>query len=184
MQAQMRHDAPSIQPELRSLSIGRADEKGTDLLSLIRCTPLLRVFAVLLQTTQLSETLGGRGPFTVFAPSNAAFGALPPHFLHESMRDMRVASTLLAHHIVPSCVRELDLGRGSLSALRGESICTRSDADGHWYGAGRLMDTGSAASNGVLWIINKVITPSTLSSRQSASEIRVRNPLLYGVPRN
>lgn len=126
------------------------------------------------QAAGLVETLSGAGPFTVFAPTNAAFDKLPPGALQSlTQPDNREALTrILTYHVVSGRVSAADLGAqidagggsATLTTVQGGTItATREN------GAIRLTDsTGAHAtvtaadiggSNGVIHVIDTVVTP-------------------------
>jgi uncharacterized surface protein with fasciclin (FAS1) repeats len=115
------------------------------------------------QAAGLVETLKGDGPFTVFAPTDAAFDALPEgtvaSLLEPENRDQLVA--LLTYHVVPGKVMSADLAGRSLSAetVQGSSVAI--DATG---GAVRVDDATVVtadveASNGVIHVVDGVLMP-------------------------
>ncbi len=122
----------------------------------------------------LVDTLEGAGPFTVFAPTNAAFKKLPPGTVQGLLKpDMKGQLTsVLTYHVVPGRMTSADLakavkdggGSASLKTVEGEPLTvTRKgstlmieDAKG---GMARVTIADVMQSNGVIHVINKVLMP-------------------------
>jgi uncharacterized surface protein with fasciclin (FAS1) repeats len=114
------------------------------------------------QAAGLVDTLSGAGPFTVFAPTNAAFADLPPGTLDSLLkpenRDQLVA--ILTYHVVPGKVLAADVvGLESATTAQGQSL-TISVADGGVkVDSANVTATDVMASNGVIHVIDAVVIP-------------------------
>ncbi len=113
------------------------------------------------QAAGLVDTLKGKGPFTVFAPTNAAFAALPAgtveNLLKPENRDQLVA--ILTYHVVPGKVMAADVvGLTSAGTVNGKSI-TIDTSNGVKVDNANVTSTDIAASNGVIHVIDAVILP-------------------------
>ena len=122
----------------------------------------------------LVATLEGPGPFTVFAPTNEAFAALPAGTVQNLLKPENKAtlSKILTYHVVPGNYTAHDLsklamahgGKAELKTVEGESI-TVAKHDGKWTvtdAKGDVADITIAdviQSNGVIFVINKVLMP-------------------------
>jgi uncharacterized surface protein with fasciclin (FAS1) repeats len=120
--------------------------------------------AAALGAAGLVETLQGEGPFTVFAPTDDAFAALPAGlvdaFLLEKNRDVLVQ--VLTYHVVAGSVASADVVAGDVPSLEGSAI-TVTIADGVVLnGSAHVVTADVAASNGVIHIIDAVIVPPSL----------------------
>jgi len=118
--------------------------------------------AAALGAAGLVDTLQGEGPFTVFAPTDEAFAALPAGvvdaLLLEENRDALVS--VLTYHVVPGLVAAADVVAGDVASVEGSHI-TVSIADGVVLnGSAHVVTADVAASNGVIHIIDAVIVPS------------------------
>jgi len=114
-----------------------------------------------LNATDLSETLRGDGPFTVFAPTDQAIDALPPETRETLFEGSRENVTrLLQYHIVPGRYRESDLEQlNRLTSLEGD-IITVNTTNGIIFIEGiRITETNITASNGVIHAIDGVMIP-------------------------
>lgn len=113
------------------------------------------------QAAGLVETLKGPGPFTVFAPTDAAFAALPAgtveNLLKPENKDQLVA--VLTYHVVPGMVMSTDLSEGLKAAtVQGGEVTITLDGGPKVDGA-TISAPDIAASNGVIHVIDQVILP-------------------------
>jgi uncharacterized surface protein with fasciclin (FAS1) repeats len=122
----------------------------------------------------LVETLSGAGPFTVFAPTNAAFDKLPPGTVDTLLKPENKAklSGILTYHVVAGKMMASDLaakasamgGKVKLKTVNGEDI-TVSQKDGKWWvwdakgGKAEITISDVAQSNGVIHVIDTVLMP-------------------------
>jgi len=119
------------------------------------------------QAAGLAETLSGPGPFTVFAPTDAAFAALPEgtveSLLKPENRDQLVA--VLTYHVVPGKTLSADLAGKQISPVTVEGSTVDIDAtdgvkvDGANVVAADVVAADVVASNGVIHVIDSVILP-------------------------
>ena len=113
------------------------------------------------QAAGLEETLRGEGPFTVFAPTDAAFAALPAGTVEDLLKpenkDKLVA--ILTYHVVPGKVMSTDLTEGMKAAtVNGAEVTITLDGGAKVNGAA-ISTADIAATNGVIHVIDAVILP-------------------------
>jgi uncharacterized surface protein with fasciclin (FAS1) repeats len=107
----------------------------------------------------LVETLRGDGPFTVFAPTNAAFQALPVDALHGVQDDPDLLAMVLTYHVVPGALTLADLEDGALTTVAGIDLQVTHDGD-HVLINGLAIATGDVvATNGIIHVMNDVLLP-------------------------
>lgn len=110
----------------------------------------------------LAETLSGAGPFTVFAPTNAAFAALPAGAVDNLLKpEMKKDLTgVLTYHVVPGALRAADLKDGQkLKTVNGKDLMV-SVKDGKVMVNGATVTTADViSSNGVTHVIDGVVMP-------------------------
>ncbi len=115
------------------------------------------------QAADLVETLQGDGPFTVFAPTDAAFEALPAGTVEELLKpenkDQLVA--VLTYHVVPGKVMSSDLAGQALEAdtVQGSTVAIDATGDGVKVDGASVVSADVEASNGVIHVIDAVILP-------------------------
>lgn len=119
-------------------------------------------FGRAIQAAGMTNTLSGRGPFTIFAPTDKAFAKLPPAELNALFADPEALRTLLANHVVPSTVRApRRQAPAEVTTLDGRQLDLRvvPEDGGYQVGDARIVKTNIRASNGVIHAINTVLTP-------------------------
>ena len=116
-----------------------------------------------IQAAGLVETLQGAGPFTVFAPTNAAFDALPEGLLEKLLlpENVAVLTAILTYHVVPGKVMSADVTAGDVATVEGSTIAITTDGGVKVNGA-NVVSVDVAASNGVIHVIDQVIVPPTV----------------------
>lgn len=110
-----------------------------------------------LETAGLVETLKGDGPFTVFAPTDDAFAALPEGTL-EGLSEEELTA-ILTYHVVPGAVMSSDLSDGMTAATVEGSEVTFSVGDSVMVGDATVTSADIEASNGVIHVIDSVLMP-------------------------
>ncbi len=112
-----------------------------------------------LQAAGLVETLQGDGPFTVFAPTDAAFAKIPKADLNALLADKAKLIAVLTYHVVPGKVMAADVVKlKSAKTVQGESI-NIGTANGVTVDGAQVVKTDIAATNGVIHVIDTVILP-------------------------
>ena len=108
----------------------------------------------------LVETLSGTGPFTVFAPTDEAFAALPEGVLDALLlpENKAVLAQILTYHVVSGMVMAADVKDGDVATVEGQTI-KLSTASGVTVNGATVVVADVAASNGVIHAIDAVILP-------------------------
>jgi len=110
----------------------------------------------------LVETLQSDGPFTVFAPTNAAFDALPEGTLESLLKPENKAKlvSILTYHVVGAKVMSKDLSNGQKAkTVEGQNINVKLNGSGVMINDAKVVAADVSASNGVVHVIDKVILP-------------------------
>lgn len=112
------------------------------------------------KSAELVETLKGRGPFTVFAPSDAAFAKLPKGTVEGLLKDQKKLQSILTYHVVPGRMMAKDvLASKWLKTAQGQSLRVSSNDDGAWIDGAKIVTTDIACSNGVIHVLDTVVMP-------------------------
>ena len=114
--------------------------------------------ATALKAAGLVDTLKGTGPFTVFAPTDAAFAKVPKADLDALLADKAKLTAVLTYHVVPGKVMAADVKAGMVKTVQGSSI-TVSTMDGVMVDQVKVTATDIVADNGVIHVIDSVIIP-------------------------
>ena len=111
----------------------------------------------------LGDALSGEGPFTVFAPTNAAFEALPEGLLEKLLlpENKEVLTKILTYHVVASKVMAADVAAGDVTTLEGSAFAITTEG-GVKVNASNVTATDVAASNGVIHVIDAVLVPASV----------------------
>lgn len=117
--------------------------------------------AAALEATGLSQELSGQGPFTVFAPTDAAFEALPPGTVEKLMKpeNKQVLKKILSYHVVPGEVESTALKSGQVQTVEGTPVEVSVDGTSVMVNDARVTTPDIRATNGVIHVIDKVILP-------------------------
>lgn len=109
----------------------------------------------------LVETLSGPGPFTLFAPTNAAFAKLPAgtveSLLKPENKDKLVA--VLTYHVVPAKVMAADVKTGEAPTVNGKKLALKADGMGVTINNAKVVAADLVGSNGVVHVVDTVILP-------------------------
>ncbi|MBD2326477.1 fasciclin domain-containing protein [Alkalinema sp. FACHB-956] len=114
-----------------------------------------------IQAAGLTETLASEGPFTVFAPTDAAFAALPKGTVEKLLKpeNKQQLIKLLTYHVVPGIGTSETLKSGKVQSVEGRSITLKVDEQGVMVNNAKVTTTDIKAANGVIHAIDKVILP-------------------------
>jgi transforming growth factor-beta-induced protein len=108
----------------------------------------------------LVETLQGDGPFTVFAPTDAAFAALPEGTVEALLEDIPTLTDILLYHVVAGEVYAADVvGLDAATTVQGSDIAITVNGDSVMVNDANVVATDIEASNGVIHVIDAVILP-------------------------
>lgn len=116
-----------------------------------------------IQSADLGYTLMADGPFTVFAPTDAAFAALPEGLVEKLLapENTDVLTSILTYHVVPGSLTSDMVAAGEVATVQGESISVTVDGGVQVNGA-NVTSVDLRASNGVIHVIDAVILPPSL----------------------
>ena len=116
-----------------------------------------------LQAAGLVETLEGPGPFTVLAPTDAAFAKLPAGTVESLLKPENKAklTTILTYHVVPGRVMAAQVsGMSSASTVNGQPLAIRTEGGVVMVGGARVASADILCSNGVIHVIDTVLLPN------------------------
>lgn len=111
------------------------------------------------QAAGLVDTLKGDGPFTVFAPTDDAFAALPEGTVEGLLADPEALAAILTYHVVAGKVMAGDLSNNMMAATVNGADITIMTEGGVMVNDATVVTADVEASNGVIHVIDKVILP-------------------------
>jgi uncharacterized surface protein with fasciclin (FAS1) repeats len=113
----------------------------------------------------LTDTLKGPGPFTVFAPTDAAFNALPKDQLSKLTADKAQLAALLTYHVVPGKVMAKDVSNTAAKTVNGANANLSRSGNLVGYEDALVTKADIEATNGVIHVIDKVVLPPAPARR-------------------
>ncbi|HEY9664071.1 MAG TPA: fasciclin domain-containing protein [Allocoleopsis sp.] len=114
-----------------------------------------------IQAAGLQETLSQDGPYTVFAPTDEAFAALPAETLDKLLlpENKDKLQQVLAYHVVPGNITSNSITPGDVQTVEGAPVSVSADAGTVKVGDAQVIEPDITASNGVIHAIDKVLLP-------------------------
>lgn len=122
-------------------------------------TPTLSTLSGLIASAGLSDTLRGAGPFTVFAPSNDAFKAVPAKTLEDLGKHPDKLKDLLTYHVVAGKTLAADVKNSKVKSLNGADLELSKAGDFVTVESAAVTTADLMASNGVVHIVDTVLMP-------------------------
>ena len=124
-----------------------------------------KTLAAALQAAGLVDTLKGNGPFTVFAPTDAAFAKLPKGTVEELLKPENKAKLagILTYHVVPGSVlaaQVVTMNGKEAKTVNGQTLKVTVNGSTVMVGTAKVVTTDVKASNGVIHVIDSVLLPA------------------------
>ncbi|MDA9228139.1 fasciclin domain-containing protein, partial [Flavobacteriales bacterium] len=135
---------------------------GNSVYDIISASPAHTTLKLAIDTCGLAGTLKGAGPFTVFAPTDAAFNALPSGTIAALLNDLPQLTDILKHHVVGDSVMSGMLSNGqTVTTLLGDDVTVTINTSGVYIDNAMVTVVDIIADNGVVHVIDAVLLPST-----------------------
>jgi len=140
-----------------ALTATKAQAADKDIVDTAVAAGNFKTLATALGKAELIETLKGKGPFTVFAPTDEAFAKLPPETLKAVLADKaKLTKILMAHVVAGKAVMAADVVKMDGAKVNGFTISTKG---GVKLGTANVVKTDIVCSNGVIHVIDTVLIP-------------------------
>ncbi len=165
--------APQVAPPTGAPASPEASSASNNIVE--AATDQFKTLAKAIEAAGLAETLSSEGPYTVFAPTDEAFAALPEGVLEELLmpENKEILVQLLSYHVVPGAVTSSQIQSGEVETLAGESLAVQLATDGTVaINNAKVTQADIQASNGVIHAVDQVILP-----RQALLELGVPQPV-------
>jgi uncharacterized surface protein with fasciclin (FAS1) repeats len=143
---------------ITALAFAAVSAQAKDIVDTAVSAGQFNTLATALQKAGLVDTLKGKGPFTVFAPTDEAFAKVPKDQLDALLADKEKLVAVLTYHVVPGKVMARDVKAGKVKTVQGQSL-TVSTAGGVKVDDANVIKTDIAADNGVIHVIDSVVLP-------------------------
>ena len=128
-----------------------------DLAQTLAGNPELSTFSSLVAKTGLNETLKAGGPYTVFAPSNQAFKALPAKAMDELAQNPEKLKALLAYHVVAAKLVAAEVKNSQVKSLQGAPLAVSKAGDFVTVETAAVTQADILATNGVVHVVDTVL---------------------------
>jgi uncharacterized surface protein with fasciclin (FAS1) repeats len=157
--------APETSPATDVDNDGTPADTPGDIVTVASTTDGFSTLVAAVQAAGLVETLQGDGPFTVFAPTDEAFAALPEGLLDSLLlpENEETLQRILTYHVIAGEVRSGDITPGEVETVEGSSV-TLDTTDGVTVDGANVIAADVEASNGVIHVIDAVILPADIAA--------------------
>ncbi len=132
---------------------------GKDIVDTAASAGTFNTLAIALKAAGLVDTLKGPGPFTVFAPTDAAFAKVPADQLRALLADKDKLTAVLTYHVVPGVVMSKDVKPGMVKTVQGSNL-TVTTMGGVKVNNANVTAVDIVADNGVIHVIDTVVLPN------------------------
>lgn len=143
---------------LAALSVAALSAQAKDIVDTAVANGNFKTLATALTAAGLVDTLKGPGPFTVFAPTDAAFAKIPKADLDALLKDKAKLTAVLTYHVVPGKVLAKDVKAGKVKTVQGSEL-TITATGGVMVDNAKVTATDVVADNGVIHVIDTVVMP-------------------------
>jgi uncharacterized surface protein with fasciclin (FAS1) repeats len=122
-------------------------------------TPQLSTLNKLIADAGLADTLRGPGPYTVFAPSDEAFKAVPAKTMSELAGNKELLKSVLSYHVVAGKVAAAEVKNGNVKTVQGANVALAKSGTFVTVEDAMVTQADVPASNGVVHVIDRVLMP-------------------------
>ena len=141
-----------------AITLCAASAHAKDIVDTAVAAGSFKTLATALQAAGLVDTLKGKGPFTVFAPTDDAFAKIPKADLDALLKDKAKLTAVLTYHVVPAKVLSKDIKPGKVKTVQGSEL-TIATAGGVTVDGAKVTTADVMADNGVIHVIDTVLMP-------------------------
>jgi len=153
---------------IRSLFLGLALIAGgsaiagqkADIVDTAKSAGSFNTLLAAIEAAGLTDTLKGKGPFTVFAPTDEAFAKLPAGTVDALLKDKEKLTKILTYHVVPGTVMAKDVKPGKVTTVEGGKLNITKGTSGVKVDSANVVATDVVATNGVIHVIDSVVLPN------------------------
>ncbi len=143
---------------IAALTFAALSAQAKDIVDTAVAAGNFKTLATALDAAGLIPTLKGKGPFTVFAPTDEAFAKIPKAQLDALLADKAKLSAVLTYHVVAGKVMAKDVKAGKVKSVQGSEL-TIATAGGVTVDGAKVTATDIVADNGVIHVIDSVVLP-------------------------
>ncbi len=125
----------------------------------IASDPELSTLSKMISDAGLTQTLSGAGPFTVFAPTNAAFKAVPAKTMDELAKNKELLTQVLTYHVIPVKAGAADVKQGNVKSVNGANLALSRSGTYVTVEDAVVTKADLNAANGVVHVVDRVLLP-------------------------
>jgi uncharacterized surface protein with fasciclin (FAS1) repeats len=153
----------SLQPVLADHHEKSEGHSSKDIVAIAAGDENFKTLVAAVKAAGLVETLQGKGPFTVFAPTDAAFAKLPKGTVEDLLKpeNKEKLVSILTYHVVPGKVMAADVKTMEAKTVQGQPVNLKVSNDGVTINSAKVVKTDLVAKNGVIHVIDTVILPKS-----------------------
>ncbi len=153
----------SVAPPTEPVATDAPAAPATNILETAKAAGSFTTLNAAVDAAGLTDTLNGEGPFTVFAPTDDAFAALPAGALDALLKPENKATLvkILTYHVVPGTVLAADIKAGDVATVEGGTVKLATEG-GVTVNDAKVLTADVVATNGVIHVIDKVLIPSSV----------------------
>jgi uncharacterized surface protein with fasciclin (FAS1) repeats len=141
------------------MAAAAAGARAADLVDTAVSAGQFNTLVTAVKAAGLVDTLKGKGPFTVFAPTDAAFAKLPPGTVDSLLKDKQKLTQVLTYHVVPGKVTSSEVHTGAVKTVQGQPLELRAEGGKVMVNDATVTKADVMASNGVIHVIDTVVLP-------------------------
>ena len=147
--------------ELTVAQVAPAPPPAADVVAVAAANPDFATLVAALSAADLVAVLQGKGPFTVFAPNNAAFTKLPPGTLDDLLKpeNKKKLAGILKNHVTSGKVMAAGIKDGSVKMLGGDEVELAKENGSIGFGGAKVIQADIPAANGVIHVIDMMVLP-------------------------
>ena len=146
--------------EAQGYSESPSNAATADIIETAAAAGSFTTLAKAIEAADLTATLKGEGPFTVFAPTDEAFAKLPKGTLDALLKDKAKLAAILTYHVVPGTVMSKEVaGKSSARTVNGQELSIKAKDGKVKVDKATVTTADIAASNGVIHVIDQVLMP-------------------------
>ncbi|MGZ8899475.1 MAG: fasciclin domain-containing protein [Limisphaerales bacterium] len=141
----------------------RSYGEGKDIVAIAAGDENFKTLVAAVKAAGLVETLQGKGPFTVFAPTDAAFAKLPAGTVEDLLKpeNKEKLVSILTYHVIPGKVMAADVKTMEAKTVQGKNVKLQVSDAGVTVDNAKIVKTDLVAKNGVIHVIDTVILPKS-----------------------
>ncbi|MCD8485829.1 MAG: fasciclin domain-containing protein [Desertifilum sp.] len=152
--------------------VGTQAGTGDNVVEVASAENNLSTFTQAVEAAGLTQTLATAGPYTVFAPTNQAFDALPQGTLDQLLQpeNREVLTQILSYHVVPEQLPSTAISSGSVDTVEGAplSVQVQQGTNEVLVNGARVVQADVQASNGIIHVIDQVVLPPDIQATLDA----------------